>query len=614
MGSRMETKNTDLARKLLFAAILVVFPVLVQATIINGTVINSNGSGIKGASISLSGNGQLFSTITGVEGVFSLDVSSSGLPSNVVMSVVRDTFIPLTPSLELPSSGSVSLGNLVMETSNLSVTVVEQSPVVHHIGDGVTDNEENIQFQSALSGSNYSRDFIVNSDQLTGSSATVSLLVKGSQSTNKFRINGNLIGTLSVSPTGGSFDTVTFAELPIDSFVLGVNNLSIESTKVVSNFDDFELVNVLVRFRNTNAIRNLPAEPEFISASDGVFSNFVKLTWPPVNTATNYTVYRCTDTQTSSCFSISNVPTTSYNHAGGFRGVTYYYRVEACNIWGCSDITGYNIGYKSLDSSNDSDNYTSVYDVEIFPIPFSFGTNSTNSVSVPGVLSAGDLILSGGFYIDVHEMTLEYDSLVNISLSLPGLDTVMYLVQIDSNQQVISQEAFDNNLSEAGIERNLQAGTYWIGVSTNDANTSGDYELSISNEITSTISSYPTIDTIYGWKVQVNPSPLILGTLSESGSILFDGTYLNVSEFTITNKAVVQIDMTSDDFDAFLFLVGIFGDGSIDSTRVFSNDDSDGSTNSQIIQTLEPGRYWLGANTYFSGATGEYRITIKILN
>lgn len=592
---------------------LVFLHVEAYANFISGSVIAPNGSNIKGASISFSGNGQIFSTVSGNDGSFSLELNTAGLPSNIVISILKDGYIPQTAALKLPASDGASLGTVVLETQKPSVSILELNPIVRRIGDGTADNEENLIFQGDLTGTSYNSSFSVNSDQLTGSSATVSFLSRGSQSTNRFFINGKLVGEIAPSPKDGSFALTTIADISIENFTLGSNSLSIESSVVGFNSDDFEIANILVTFAQTESILKTPAKPAFISASDNTYSNYVRLTWPAVSNATTYTVYRCTNTQLSNCSSISGIPTTAYNHSGGNRGVVYYYRVDACNEWGCSDVSGYNIGSKSLVDIPDSDNFTSIYGLEILPVPFSFSTNSTNSVVIPGVLSAGDPVVGDGIYIDIHEITLEYDSLVNLSLAMPGATSNLYLAQRDSNQQLLTQEAFNSNSGLLIVEKNLAAGTYWIGVTTNEAGASVNYDLTITNEITSTILSYPTIDTIYGWKVQVTPSPLILGTLTEAGSIFYDGSYLNVSEFTVTTKANFQINMSSTDFDTYLFLVGIFPDGTIDSSRVYSNDDSDGSTNSQIIQGLEPGRYWLGANSYTKGVTGEYRITIKIL-
>ena len=596
---------------LIFA--LVLFQAEAYANTISGSVISSNGSNIKGASISYSGTGQVFSTISGNDGSFDLDINTAGLPNKIVVTIVKDGYIPLAIPMDTPGVGGVPLGVLVLETQKSSVSVLEPNPIVRRIGDGTTDNGEDIVFQGSLTATSYSANFNVNSDQLTGNRATVSFLARGSQSTNRFFLNGSLIGNIDASPADGSFSLTKIADIPISNFTLGTNSLTFESNVVGFNSDDFELINIIVSFTGTESILNTPAEPAFISASDNTFSNYVRLTWPAVSGATSYTVYRCTNTQIASCSSISGVPTTSYNHGGGSRGVVYYYRVDACNQWGCSDVTGYNIGSKSLVDIPESDNYNSIYGIEIQPSSFSFATNSTNSTVIPGVLSAGDPIVGEGLYIDVHEITLEYDSLVNFNLSMPGRTSFMYLAERDSNQQLLTQEAFTSNNGLLIVEKNLTAGTYWIGVTTNEAGVSVTYDLTIANEITSTLLSYPTIDTVYGWKVQVTPSPLILGTLNETSSIFYDGTYLNVSEFTVTSKANFQINMSSSEFDTYLFLVGIFPDGTIDNSRIYNNDDSDGSTNSQLILTLEPGRYWLGANSYAKGVTGDYRITIKIL-
>jgi hypothetical protein len=102
---------------------------------------------------------------------------------------------------------------------------------------------------------------------------------------------------------------------------------------------------------------------------------------------------------------------------------------------------------------------------------------------------------------------------------------------------------------------------------------------------------------------QVTPGS-VTGRLDENSEILDDGSYFNSHTFTGRANESIRIKMESEDFDAYLILVGPNGE------TVAENDDEDGSTNAQIVVTLPAaGTYQIIANAYAAGATGQYALT-----
>ena len=90
----------------------------------------------------------------------------------------------------------------------------------------------------------------------------------------------------------------------------------------------------------------IPAIPGTPTASDGTFSDRVRVTWSAVSGATQYQVYRATSATGTK--SLLGSPTAaSYDDMGAVAGTTYYYWLKACNSAGCSGFSGYDSGYRA---------------------------------------------------------------------------------------------------------------------------------------------------------------------------------------------------------------------------------------------------------------------------
>jgi hypothetical protein len=83
-------------------------------------------------------------------------------------------------------------------------------------------------------------------------------------------------------------------------------------------------------------------------------------------------------------------------------------------------------------------------------------------------------------------------------------------------------------------------------------------------------------------------------------------TYARVFVVRMVKGNTYQIDMTSDDFDAFLFLTDANGQ------QLDMDDDSGGNLNSQIQFTApEDGLYRIAATSYDGDETGPYTLRIE---
>jgi hypothetical protein len=103
------------------------------------------------------------------------------------------------------------------------------------------------------------------------------------------------------------------------------------------------------------------------------------------------------------------------------------------------------------------------------------------------------------------------------------------------------------------------------------------------------------------------PSSTATGELSRADCRLDDGSYLDLVQFSGTAGQTVTIDLTSDAFDAYLYL--------LDPTPavVASNDDAQsGSGNSRIVFTLTRSGTWtIGATSLGANQFGSYTLTIE---
>jgi len=101
---------------------------------------------------------------------------------------------------------------------------------------------------------------------------------------------------------------------------------------------------------NTFTINQPPTQPvsSDLSVSSGTYSAKIEVSWESVSNATFYEAYRCTSLLTSSCVQVYSGSDTSYDDTAAQSGVTYYYRIKACNTAGCSAFGNSKPGYKSF--------------------------------------------------------------------------------------------------------------------------------------------------------------------------------------------------------------------------------------------------------------------------
>jgi len=86
--------------------------------------------------------------------------------------------------------------------------------------------------------------------------------------------------------------------------------------------------------------------PTHLSATDGTYADKVRLTWNASEGAGAYEVMRAAS-QGGAQTEIGTPETTTFDDTTGAAGVTYFYWVKACSFIGCSDLSGYDTGYRA---------------------------------------------------------------------------------------------------------------------------------------------------------------------------------------------------------------------------------------------------------------------------
>ncbi len=124
------------------------------------------------------------------------------------------------------------------------------SNLLHHLGNDQFEGAANSKFQRRSEGLTFTQTFTVAAENSPRplQHPVVTFLARGVQCPPLIRINGRLLrATEGLSPADGSFGTLEF---PFDSALLkaGVNEISVTAATCQGDLDDFEFVNIQIRF------------------------------------------------------------------------------------------------------------------------------------------------------------------------------------------------------------------------------------------------------------------------------------------------------------------------------------------------------------------------------
>lgn len=98
----------------------------------------------------------------------------------------------------------------------------------------------------------------------------------------------------------------------------------------------------------------------------------------------------------------------------------------------------------------------------------------------------------------------------------------------------------------------------------------------------------------------------VTGALTTNDCRLSDSSFVQTYEVNITTEALLEIEMSSSDFDAYLFLVDAAGQ-----TVLAEDDDGGLGTNARILYNFRPGRYRIVANSFARNSVGSYLLALR---
>jgi hypothetical protein len=97
----------------------------------------------------------------------------------------------------------------------------------------------------------------------------------------------------------------------------------------------------------TYFVLSTPAAPSGVSASDGTFTNKIRITWNASDLATGYTVWRHTANSSAAATEIGSAAGTTYDDVATVAKTTYYYWVKATNAAGVSGFSTSDSGWRA---------------------------------------------------------------------------------------------------------------------------------------------------------------------------------------------------------------------------------------------------------------------------
>ncbi len=163
-------------------------------------------------------------------------------------------------------------------------------------------------------------------------------------STSDYLIGTETVSSISPFSPGDSNWTGTFpSSIPTGSYYVG---WIIDSGSNVTEFDESNNIAYKTSYKLT-VTQAAPSTPTGVSASDGTFTDKVRVTWNSASGASSYKIYRNTSNSSSGRTQIGTSSSTTYDDTTAVAGTTYYYWVKATNSSGDSGYSSSNSGYRA---------------------------------------------------------------------------------------------------------------------------------------------------------------------------------------------------------------------------------------------------------------------------
>ena len=217
-------------------------------------------------------------------------------------------------------------------------------------------------------------------------------------------------------------------------------------------------------------------------------------------------------------------------------------------------------------------------------------TDESTTRAETGRLDIDDSTLASGEYQDVYTFEGTAGNRLIVDLRSPDFDTFLIL-------HTPSGDQIDNDDHEGDQSRSLitypmdENGTYEVVITSFRPDEIGDYTL------------FVDVGRVDGpiWSIDE------LGRLQNGDNTLESGEYVDYFEFEGEPGQRVTVELTSNDFDTYLVLVG--------PSIFLENDDADGSLDRSHLQfdSTDAGLYTIGVTSFAPREEGDYQINVSAI-
>ena len=199
--------------------------------------------------------------------------------------------------------------------------------------------------------------------------------------------------------------------------------------------------------------------------------------------------------------------------------------------------------------------------------------------------------------IDLYQFRQAQSGPVSVVFEVPEGSVVMFVAIMDSNEELIALDQVGPG-EEVAIGGLLDEGTYFIVVGSESPGTQSTYSFTSVREIVLSGPPFLNCATAQAYTF----GAIVNGTLGNGDCVVPDGAYMDRYTFTLATARTVTINLTSDDFDAYLYLFNAQG------AIIAQNDDAGTSLDSRISLSLPAGTYSIGASAFDEFEAGQYTL------
>ena len=215
-----------------------------------------------------------------------------------------------------------------------------------------------------------------------------------------------------------------------------------------------------------------------------------------------------------------------------------------------------------------------------------------SDVAVSGTLAATACVLPDSSYADRYTLIIANSTIFSATMRSDAFDSFLFMEKSDGVS--ISRDDNSGGGRSARIAATLTPGTYFLYANSANARETGAYTLTLASRLDPC-----------GANRTVTVGSTATDTLTTAACRLADGSYLKRFKFSVTASTPVRIDLTSTQFDPYLF---VQQEGS--ATKLAEDDDSGPGLNAEVLQVFAPGNYVITATSATASETGIFELAL----